>query len=513
MKILLIYPDMVNKEADWTGYYYEGVAVLASSAKAAGHSVRLLHVWELISDDEVVAWIEDNREEHTLVAFSATTNQFPYVRRWAKRIKEDTGLPTLVGGMHPTLSPEDAIATDGIDMICKGDGEKPLVALAEALANGRGPDGIDGIWYKDAKGEVVRQMMAPLADINAVPPPDFEIFENYRQLMVIKEGVGIHMGSRGCPYDCAYCCNRALIDMSKGRGKYMRFRDVPAFVEELVEYKQRYPETWAFFFEDDIFGVSKRWLKEFVPLYKEKVGLPYGCNMRPNLVDQWMVDQLADSGCIRVHMAIESGNEEIRNRILNRHLEHEKLVESFAKFQRAGVQVMSYNIVGSPHETPEAVLDTIKINAEINPDHIQHSIFFPYEGTPLFDLVHDEKLVSSEREVTDYFADTALEQDSIRRDQVLMFQQNFKPLVRHYQRLRGLPRPLGSLATAATDRFLTWGGAPRVMKALTPLGVALGKIMPQKGTEVPPHGPNGTNGTNGKNGAGTRTSRNVDIAC
>lgn len=480
MKILLIYPDMVNESPDWTGYYYEGVAVLSASAKAAGHGVRLLHVWEPIDDEEVLRFVEDNREEQTLVAFSSTTNQFPYVQRWSKLIKEATGLPTLVGGMHPTLSPEDAIAAEGVDMICKGDGEVPLVRLADALAAGKGPMDIDGIWFKDEQGEVVRQMMAPLADINAIPAPDFEVFENYRELMVIKDNIGIHMGSRGCPYDCAYCCNRALIDMSKGRGKYMRYRDVPAFVDELVEYKERYPETWAFFFEDDIFGVNKRWLKEFVPLYKEKVGLPYGCNMRPNLADDWMVDQLAESGCIRVHMAIESGNEEIRNKILNRKLEDEKLVESFRMFQRRGIQVMSYNIVGSPHETPEAVLDTIKINAEIDPDHIQHSIFFPYEGTPLFDLVRDQKLADPNREVTDYFADTVLEQESISRDQVLMFQQNFKPLVRHYKRLRGLPKPLGNLATSASDRFLTWNGAPKVMRAMEKMAAVFDRLRPGK---------------------------------
>ena len=91
-----------------------------------------------------------------------------------------------------------------------------------------------------------------------------------------------------------------------------------------------------------------------------------------------------------------------------------------------------------------------------------------------------------------------------------MFQQNFKPLVRHYQRLRGLPGPLEGLATRATDRFLTWGGAPRVMKALSPLAAALGKIMPQKGREVRPPG---ANGSNGANGSASESRPDVDIAC
>ena len=49
----------------------------ASSAKAAGHEVRLLHVWEMIEDDALLAWVEDNREAETLVAtiFSAAADR------------------------------------------------------------------------------------------------------------------------------------------------------------------------------------------------------------------------------------------------------------------------------------------------------------------------------------------------------------------------------------------------------------------------------------------------------
>lgn len=468
MRILFLYPDMVSTDPSWTGYYYEGIAVLSAVARAAGHETRLLHVHHDLSDEEVLSWVQENRDgDDTLLAFSSTTNQYPYIRRWAPLLKRETGLLTLAGGMHPTLSPEDAIEADGVDLICKGDGETPLVEVANRLAGGAGlPDleDIQGIWVKRPDGEVVRQCSAPLANIDSLPMPHWEIYPNYEGLMVVRENIGIHMGSRGCPYDCAYCCNKALIDDAKGVGKFMRFKDVGILMEELKVYLERYPDTWSFFFEDDIFGVSKRWLKEFAPRYKAEIGRPFGCNMRPNLVDDWMVQTLAEAGCVRVHMAIEAGNEEVRNAILNRRLSHEKLVESFLAFKRAGIQVMSYNIVGSPHETPEQILDTIKVNAEIDPDFIQHSIFYPYEGTPLYTLVSEEGLWAKDREVTDYFSDTALEQDCISRDQVLMFQQNFKGLVSFYKRLRNLPNPLERVATAAMDRFLTWKHAPSVMR-------------------------------------------------
>lgn len=466
MKILFIYPDMITPDPDWRGYFYEGLAMLSSAAKAAGHRTELLHVFQPVGDGQVLEWVNQHREgNNTLLAFSATTNQFHHVKRWAPLLKRGTGLPTIVGGMHPTLSAEDAIKADGIDMICCGDGEGPLAALATRLENGASPKGVEGIWYHDDNGEVVRQALAPNTNIDTAAMPDWGIFPHYEKLEVIRQNIGILMGSRGCPYNCAYCCNLALIKQSKGRGKYLRFKDVPVFIHEIQEYRRRYPKTEGFFFEDDIFGVWRKWLKEFVPAYIEHVNLPFGCNMRPNLVDQEMVDLLKQAGCRRVHMAIEAGSEEVRNRILNRNLSRETLVTTFKMFKDAGIQCQSYNIIGSPHETAAQILETIKINAEIAPDWIQHSIFYPYEGTPLYDLVHKEGLVSKTRVVTDYFADTVLEQDCIDREQVIMFQRHFKTLVKYYQRLERLPKPLRKVGTRLTDSLLTMRRAPGLVGA------------------------------------------------
>ncbi len=490
MKILFIYPDMITPDPAWHGYYYEGLAMLSATAKAAGHETELLHVYQPIGDQEILDWVEEHRDgDNTLLAFSATTNQFHHVKGWAKLLKEQTGLPTIVGGMHPTLSAEDAIKAEGVDMICCGDGEDALAELATRIENGGGPEGVRGIWFKKDDGDWERQPLAPNVDVDKAPMPDWAIYPHYDKLEVIREHIGILMGSRGCAYNCAYCCNLALIKQSKGRGKYLRFKEIPTFIEEAKDYLARYPETQGFFFEDDIFGVWKKWLREFVPAYKKEIGRPFGCNMRPNLVDQEMVDLLKDAGCVRVHMAIEAGSDEVRNKILNRKLSRETLLETFGMFKEAGIQCQSYNIVGSPHETASQILETVKINAEIDPEFIQHSIFYPYEGTPLYDLVHEEGLVRPDAEVTDYFADTVLQQDCINRDQVVMFQRHFKGLVKHYQRLEKWPTPFRKVGTKLTDSFLVWTLAPKIVGAASKVK-GLFKRDPAKSNGKPPEEPN-----------------------
>lgn len=148
-----------------------------------------------------------------------------------------------------------------------------------------------------------------------------------------------------------------------------------------------------------------------------------------------------------------------------RNISRENLLTTFRMLKEAGIKVQTYNIVGSPHETARQILETLKINAEIDPEWMQHSIFYPYEGTPLHDLVHREGLVSKNHEVLDYFRDTVLEQDCIRPAQVVMFQKYFKGFVRHYQRMERLPKPVRGIAIKATDFFLSRNSAPKFLNA------------------------------------------------
>ncbi|MCB9882199.1 MAG: B12-binding domain-containing radical SAM protein [Planctomycetes bacterium] len=468
MKTIFVYPDIIIKsDPNWNGYYYEGLACLSAVLKKAGHETALVHVAKPLTVEELVARVGAHVEDpsKTIIAFSATTNQFPYIREWAPALKKAFSMYHIVGGIHPTLDPEDALKAEGIDAICRGDGEKPLLELTRRLEAGEALDDIPSLWVKGVDGTATRNGLGELTVLDELPLPDWSLYAHFEELPLVRDKVGIFMGTRGCPYDCSYCCNKALIDMAKGRGKYMRYKSVDHFLDELEAYLQRHPDTWGFFFEDDIFGVKKTWMAEFAEKYPSRIGKPFGCNMRPNLVTEDLVEELVKAGCVRVQMAIESGNDEVRNAILNRDLSNEQLVSAFQLFKERGVTVVSYNMVGSPHETPKAVLDTIKINAEIAPELIQHSITYPYAGTALYELCEEANLIG-DQEVTDYFEDSALKLDTISRTQILFYHHHFKGFVKWYQKLRKLPRPLKVVAEKTTDFILTRKSAPRFMEPL-----------------------------------------------
>ena len=246
MKVLFIYPDMITRNPLWRGYYYEGIALLSAVARAAGHDTALLHVWQPMTPKEVLSWVEEqSADDHCLIACSATENQFPHLKRWLPLLKKATGLPTIVGGVYPTLTPDKVIGSEGVDMICRGDGEQALVQLLSRLESGLDPQGVEGVWYHDAQGRVVEQPMAGLTDLSTLPPPHWEIYTRLHSLEWFTNAIAVHSGSRGCPYTCAFCCAKTLQTATEGKGNYVRMKPVKQLIAELKLYLERYPQTCA----------------------------------------------------------------------------------------------------------------------------------------------------------------------------------------------------------------------------------------------------------------------------
>ena len=170
MKVLFIYPDICIA----SGRFQEGIGYMSAVLKKAGHSTSLLHIEKELSRKEL--WDSVGSFAPDLIGFSATTNQYPYVEQYAGWVKERFDVPIVCGGIHPTMSPEEVIADKHIDMVCIGEGEYPLLELADGLENGKNICGIKNLWVKEA-GTVHRNEMRPLiANLDELPFPDRDLF-------------------------------------------------------------------------------------------------------------------------------------------------------------------------------------------------------------------------------------------------------------------------------------------------------------------------------------------------
>jgi len=208
VKITFIYPDLEPQVLDWPGHFYHGIAILSAVLKQNGHRTSLIHITRPVRRAEFIKKIR--KDEPGLIGFSSTSHMFPFVRRLASWLVEaGIDAPTICGGIHPTIGPEEAIRTDGIDMICRGEGEGPLTELCWRLENREDISDIPNLWIK-RNDAIIRNSLRPVVeDLDTLPFVDRTIF-SHQDLICERQGKGNFMASRGCPFECTYCCNHLL---------------------------------------------------------------------------------------------------------------------------------------------------------------------------------------------------------------------------------------------------------------------------------------------------------------
>ncbi len=361
-----------------------GLMHLSTALKAAGHQVRVA----VAASEDPVAVAKEWRPG--VLAYSVWTGGQRYYYELNNRIRAEVDAFSAFGGPHATFFPE-MVEEPGVDGVCVGEGEGALVDLADALDNGSFEPTIPNWWFK-LDGEVVRNPVRPyVADLDALGQPDRALI--YDKDPVLRDSKIKHfISGRGCPYNCAYCYNHALFDIYRGKGRRVRQRSVSHLLDEIEATKSRYPLEFVVFL-DDTFILFPEWVSEFAEEYPRRVGLPFFCNVRANLVTAEIARQLKAAGCVSVGMGIETANDELRERVLARNMTREMIVAACHTLRNAGIHVLSTNMVGLPHSTLDDDFETIALNAACRVSFANAFIYQPYPRTALGEMVRREGLM------------------------------------------------------------------------------------------------------------------------
>ena len=453
MKITFVYYDAIKPgHRTWRGMYNFGIASLSAVLKKEGFETSLIHIWQPVERREYERLIRE--EGPDIVAFSVTTNIFPNAREIAGWTKGVVDAPVVFGGVHAILDPESVLADSSIDAVCTGEGEWALLEFARCLSgNGRSGRYIKNMWIKEG-GIVHRNDRYLIPDLDSLPFPDKEIFD-YERIYREVERRGLFIASRGCPYTCAYCCNRSIREaLGYTPGGYVRFKTVDYIIAEIKDEILRYPFVERIHFEDDILPIDRVWFGEFIETYRREIGLPFDCNLMPAMATKEIVDLLKRGGCDKVLIGIESGNDYVRREVMNRAVSTDKIREAFSLVREAGMVSYAFNMVGLPGEDAGMMLDTLKLNAEISPDQNQVMIFYPYPGTLLYRKCEEEGLLT-ERNLPSYEVDTVLNYGRSHRARIIFLRHYWSILQRVYERVFMLPGKASRIAVAVFDGLLT----------------------------------------------------------
>ncbi|GFO65334.1 B12-binding domain-containing radical SAM protein [Geomonas paludis] len=366
-----------------------GIMLLSAIARRRGWESRVA-----VSPDALKAVAD---EAPDLVAVSCMSGDYSDLKDTIAQLRQShPGLPILLGGPHTTFVP-DAIDEVEADAVCIGEGEDAFAEVLERLE--RGVRDFSGILNIQTKTE--RTAIRPLiTDLDALPFIDRDLV--YRNSDWKHFKLRSFYTSRGCPYSCAYCFNHGYRRVYHGLGPTYRKRSVDNVIEEILEVTAQYPTEYIRF-SDDVFIVRHdEWIEEFAEKYSRKVGIPFYCLIKSDIITPELVAVLKKAGCASVCMSIETANEELRSQVLSRKGQNnEQMLRSFDLFNEAGINIYTNSMIGLPHSTIKDELDTIELYLKAKPKCGLFTICVPYPGTELFsycvknglvraDLTHEE---------------------------------------------------------------------------------------------------------------------------
>jgi len=388
----------------YNGAEHIGVEHLSSYLKSKGHQVDLIFdpglgnnfflnlpfLNKFISEELLVK--RARKFNPDIIAFSCITNSYSVIKKVAKKLKKALNVPIIIGGIHPTSVPEDVIKEDCFDILCVGEGEEAFAELLEGMEKKQDIGAIKNLWVKDKNGEIHKNELRPLLkDLDKMPFADKSIFYQYG---VINSRIMVMTG-RGCPFQCTFCVNSFKKGLYPGQS-YLRRRSVDNVIEELIALKNKYKPK-AFRFEDDTFTYDLNWLKEFRPKYLKYINLPFHCYVTPSTATDANLEEIKLAGCQSVSMGVQSGDQQIRTKILKRHHTDEDIIAAAERIKKYKLKLISEFIFGFPTETPKEMWKSLELNGKLKAYNTASFIFYPFPKTELAEYCLKNGYLSEEK--------------------------------------------------------------------------------------------------------------------
>ena len=323
-----------------------------------------------------------------IVGLSILSAHFRLAVGMSRFIKKSfPAIPIIVGGLHPTLAPEETINEDPIDMICIGEGEYPFSELLGKMEDGQDLTGIKGIWVKQ-NSKLFRNEMGSPTELNDLPINDWDLLSS-QHLWAPLDGRMYRMGSvefsRGCPYSCNYCAINTLRDLCGGKN-YLRRKSVDHSIAELVHFKRKHDLEMFYFLDETFLSTDQKSLEIFANAYKREVDIPFYGMTHPLSVTEEKVKLLKEMGCYLMTVGIEVGNEQYRREILNRKGSNQAIINAFELFRKHGIYASAFGMLGLPYETREMVFETVDLFRKCKPRTYAVGIYKPFLGSRLREL-------------------------------------------------------------------------------------------------------------------------------
>lgn len=291
-----------------------------------------------------------------LVAMTAMTAQAPAAYALADEYRA-RGIPVVLGGIHPSMCPEEA--AEHADSVVLGEADRLWPDVVQDFANGKMQSS-----YHDPEAVDLAKITTPRRDL--LDPRGYVAFNSVQT-------------TRGCPFNCNFC---SVTTMS---GVKYRFRPVDKVIEELHTLNGR----CIYFVDDNIIGVPKKakeLFKALAPLERR-----WASQVTINFArDEELMRLARESGCQGVFIGFETlSRSSVRDagKGVNRPSEY---LRDIRRIHKAGIKVWGSFIFGFDNDDLDTFRETLEFIEESKMEFGQFSLMTPLPGTALYKQFEQE---------------------------------------------------------------------------------------------------------------------------
>lgn len=279
----------------------------------------------------------------------------------------------------------------GATYVLCGEPEERLVALVSRISTRRPPEGMDGVGWRDDRGEHFEEPSAANSDLDRVPFPAWELFplEGYWSLRYAHGAMERArylplLTSRGCPYPCKFCV------IPETNGMRWRSRSAGNVVDEMEHWRRTLGVT-EFHIEDVNPTIddarTKAICREIIDRRLAVVWKLSAGTKVESIKSEETIDLMAEAGCRYISISPESGSPEVMRRI-GKPFDIEHAIRLVGRMHERGIRCQCCFVLGFPGETDRdrrMTWDMVRRLTKRGADEVALFIVTPVPGSKIFD--------------------------------------------------------------------------------------------------------------------------------
>ena len=368
------------------GYEVKILDCIAEGVDRAEYSEDGIHYG--LSNEDIKKILEDFSPD--VVGVSCLfSNKSLDAQETCRLVKEfNPQVPTVMGGIDPTVRVREILKDDNVDFIVLGEGEYTFRDLVRALDDGEDFSQLDGLGFKKDGEIFINPRTRYIENLDELPFPARHLLK----MDVYSQAQSPHsfdlkeipyttvLSSRGCPAKCTYCCLKHV------SGRRWRARSAENVLEEIRQLVEKYGIREIHFEDDNLTVDKQRALKLFEGI--KKLGISWNVPSGTALfaLDDEIIEKMKESGAHTISLAIESGNQWVLAHLMNKPVVLSQVKHKVDKAKEVGLKVKGFFILGYPGETKQNIMETIEFARQLKLDWYHFFIAFPHYGTELRDL-------------------------------------------------------------------------------------------------------------------------------